>query len=323
MEIAIEKNSKYGLVVSSRVIAKELRKQHKNVLADLDKIFENNRAEISALFIETKYKALNGKMNKEYLLTKDGFTLYMFNIQGYQEFKMAYIRKFNEMEKALEQKKLPLTRNFKESKFYDFRKTYKNEPVMLVTDLVKIANVSDNFIHWLLKDGKKVLKGTNLIKFKKENNNMFGGCKALTIIDYNEAIKVLKKTNTYDEKKKEIEEYFLIKKTEVIENKKLSLEEMVIVLKANEQLENSYQRHYISEQVIKSIMGENIFSTFMNEEEIHIEHNDIGEVKGCYAEVLGSKNFILNNDLTEKEAKDTIYQLLKFIGKETVHIITK
>ena len=64
MNILIEENTKYGLVVSSRVIAKELDKQHKNVLADLDKIFKKNRAEISALFIKTKYKALNGKSFK-------------------------------------------------------------------------------------------------------------------------------------------------------------------------------------------------------------------------------------------------------------------
>ena len=33
----------------------------------------------------------------------------MFNIQGYNEFKMAYINKFNEMEKALSVKQLPKT----------------------------------------------------------------------------------------------------------------------------------------------------------------------------------------------------------------------
>lgn len=38
---------------------------------------------------------------KEYLLTKDGFTMYMFNIQGYNDFKLAYINKFNEMAEKL------------------------------------------------------------------------------------------------------------------------------------------------------------------------------------------------------------------------------
>ena len=46
---------------------------------------------------------------KEYLLTKDGFMLYMFNIQGFNDFKMAYINEFNRMENELNQFKLPKT----------------------------------------------------------------------------------------------------------------------------------------------------------------------------------------------------------------------
>lgn len=113
MEITIQENSQYGLVVSSRIIAKELEKRHAHVIRDIENIFnsqnpnlgstQNSTADISALFIKSEYKASNGKRNKEYLLTKDGFTLYMFNIQGYQDFKMAYIQKFNEMEKIISQ----------------------------------------------------------------------------------------------------------------------------------------------------------------------------------------------------------------------------
>lgn len=43
----------------------------------------------------------NKQEYKQYKLTKDGFTLYMFNVQGFVDFKMAYIQKFNEMERAL------------------------------------------------------------------------------------------------------------------------------------------------------------------------------------------------------------------------------
>lgn len=98
MNVLIEQNSQYGLVVSSRVVAKELGKQHKNVLRDIEQILSSSN--LSQLIFESSYKAKTGTY-KEYLLTKDGFTLYMFNIQGYQDFKMAYIQKFNEMEKEL------------------------------------------------------------------------------------------------------------------------------------------------------------------------------------------------------------------------------
>ena len=92
------------LVISSRIIANELGKKHKQVIESIEKIMKEGSAEISAtpLFIENFYiHEQNKQKYKEYLLTKDGFILYMFNIQGYNEFKLKYINKFNEMENAI------------------------------------------------------------------------------------------------------------------------------------------------------------------------------------------------------------------------------
>ena len=100
MEITIQENCKYGLVVSSRVIAKELGKEHSKVLRTLDEILE--KPNMASLIIPSFYRTQGQKREyKEYLLTKDGFTLYMFNIQGYQDFKLAYINRFEEMEKLI------------------------------------------------------------------------------------------------------------------------------------------------------------------------------------------------------------------------------
>lgn len=100
-EIQIENNSELGAVVSSRVIAQELGKAHKNVIRGLEKILTGSN--VSSLIVPSEYKDSKGESRKEYLLTKDGFTLYMFNIQGHNNFKMAYINKFNEMENQLKQ----------------------------------------------------------------------------------------------------------------------------------------------------------------------------------------------------------------------------
>ncbi len=116
MNIVIQ-DSKHGLVVSSRVIAEQLGKLHKNVIRDLEQISESSN--LSSLIIPSTYKVEGQKREyKEYLLTKDGFTLYMFNIQGYQDFKLAYINRFNEMERELK-KKEQLTISFN---FDDFEK---------------------------------------------------------------------------------------------------------------------------------------------------------------------------------------------------------
>lgn len=93
-------------VVSSRDIAQELNKRHDSVLRDIDNVLEDKKVASTNLWrpqiISSTYiHPQNGQEYREYLLTKDGFILYMFNIQGHNDFKMAYINKFNEMEQAL------------------------------------------------------------------------------------------------------------------------------------------------------------------------------------------------------------------------------
>ena len=113
--VKVERNENYGLVVSSRVIAKGMGKRHTHVLEGIDKIIENQSAEISAdsistdlrrLIFTSNYKDGKNRNYREYLLTKDGFILYMFNIQGYNKFKLAYINEFNRMERLLNQQRL-------------------------------------------------------------------------------------------------------------------------------------------------------------------------------------------------------------------------
>ncbi|PTI48415.1 phage regulatory protein/antirepressor Ant [Staphylococcus succinus] len=102
--IKIEKNSELGPVVSSRTVAEGLEKQHQHVKRDLEKILMSPN--VDTLIIQSQYKDSRGRKQNEYLLTKDGFTLYMFNIQGHNDFKLAYINKFNEMENQI-QNRLP------------------------------------------------------------------------------------------------------------------------------------------------------------------------------------------------------------------------
>ena len=59
-------------VVSSRVVAQDVAKQHKHVLEAIYNLTaELSTAEKSALFVESQYKASNGKMNREYHSKKE------------------------------------------------------------------------------------------------------------------------------------------------------------------------------------------------------------------------------------------------------------
>ena len=106
--VKIEKYNENGYVVSSRVIANELGKRHSDVKESIENIIKNQSTEISAdlkkVIFANIYKDSRNRTYKEYLLTKDGFILYMFNIQGHIDFKMAYINEFNRMEKELQDK---------------------------------------------------------------------------------------------------------------------------------------------------------------------------------------------------------------------------
>ena len=199
--VKLEKHNN-SYVVSSRVIASQLEKRHSDVLESIDNINQNSTTEISALFIKSEYKAINGKKNKEYLLTKDGFTLYMFNIQGYLDFKMTYINEFNRMEQALkEQKKLP----FSEIK----PTTWKGVPVIEIQDLAKLTNITDATIHWYSRNEKINLRSENLQEYKKENSDKnYTNISAISVLYKEMVISLCKRYGVYEKYKDFIENYF-------------------------------------------------------------------------------------------------------------------
>ncbi|MDE5978206.1 MAG: Rha family transcriptional regulator [Turicibacter sp.] len=93
-------------VVSSRVVAKDFGKRHDHVLRDINNIIESDTTQNwGLLFIESEYKASNGKMNKEYLLTRDGFSLLVMGFTGKEalRWKLQYIEAFNKMEEMIKQ----------------------------------------------------------------------------------------------------------------------------------------------------------------------------------------------------------------------------
>lgn len=93
------------VVVSSRQVAERFGKEHKDVLENIRNIM---RAENSAFkfFSETTYKVNgNNRHYPEYLMNRDGFTLLAMGFTGKEalQWKLKYIKAFNEMEAKLKQ----------------------------------------------------------------------------------------------------------------------------------------------------------------------------------------------------------------------------
>lgn len=132
-EVQIENKEEFGLVVSSRVVAEQIGKRHGDVINQIRRILTDDN--VRSLIIDNEYRDKKGELRTEYLLTKDGFTLYMFNIQGHQDFKMNYINKFNEMEDHIKNQTLKLPTTYKEALLELVAKEEENERLRLETEI--------------------------------------------------------------------------------------------------------------------------------------------------------------------------------------------
>jgi Rha family phage regulatory protein len=97
-------NKEEVTVVTSLDVAETFSKNHFDVMESIRTIESNvSTMEFSMLFNLASYKASNGKSNPMYYMTRDGFTLLAMGYTGEKAltFKLAYIRQFNAMEKAL------------------------------------------------------------------------------------------------------------------------------------------------------------------------------------------------------------------------------
>lgn len=103
--IVLENTEEEVVYVHSRDIAENFEKQHKNILQSIERLKKNEHlAENSAqYFIDSEYKDSSGKVNKEYLITRDGFSLLVMGFTGQKafEWKLKYIEAFNRLEQMI------------------------------------------------------------------------------------------------------------------------------------------------------------------------------------------------------------------------------
>lgn len=90
------------MFVSSREIAENFGKEHRNVTRGIEALKEDV-LNFEQMFIESTYKDAYGRDQKEYLCTRDGFVLAVMGFTGKRalEWKLKYIEAFNKMEEAL------------------------------------------------------------------------------------------------------------------------------------------------------------------------------------------------------------------------------
>lgn len=92
-------------VASSRQIAENFEKNHRDVLRAVDNLKEDVR-NFAQMFFESTEPDSYGREQRTYLMNRDGFILLVMGFTGKAalEWKLKYIQAFNEMEKKLAQR---------------------------------------------------------------------------------------------------------------------------------------------------------------------------------------------------------------------------
>lgn len=160
------------LVVTSRQIAKDFVKEHPDVTKAIENLIGGigkTSDTYNHLFIETEYQnEQNKQWYKEYLLTRDGFSLLVMGFTGEKalQWKLKYIEAFNNMEQVLKgQAKQLSTEEILELQ-YKYTKEVKKEVKELKDDFydfkdnAPLFNVECKELQALVKKvGTKVLGG--------------------------------------------------------------------------------------------------------------------------------------------------------------------
>ncbi len=174
MELGLfEKKEK--VLVSSRVIAQNFEKDHKEIIYSIEgredstgkiknnslmkQLSESGISHLEKYFIKSSYTS-RGKEYTEYLLTRDGFTLLVMGFTGKKalEWKLKYIEAFNKMEAFIREKQSTEwlqtrkngklvrrneTDNLAKLAIYAINqgsKTYKNNPKLIYKHYSTLAN---------------------------------------------------------------------------------------------------------------------------------------------------------------------------------------
>lgn len=163
------------LLVSSREIATNFEKQHKHVIEKI----ENTRAENSAIqemFIESTYRASNGKTNKEFLITRDGFSLLVMGFTGSKamNWKLRYIEAFNKMEQQLKNPFSNMSKELQAILLVDKRQQELDNRITTIEDKMTVNyELAENLRSAINCRAVELLGGKDAEAYKKLNKKLY------------------------------------------------------------------------------------------------------------------------------------------------------
>lgn len=146
------------LVTTSRNVAEVFEKNHADILRDIRTLLDRCSDDFGlSNFAESSYTNAQNKTQPEYLITKDGLVMLIMGYTGESamKFKEAYIKRFNEMEKQLKEKKQEPALTV----------MTLDQKVSLAKIILECAGITGNQLALALDKGVRTDTGTSLISW--------------------------------------------------------------------------------------------------------------------------------------------------------------
>lgn len=162
-------------VVTSRQITDDFGKEHSKVIRSIETIIESNSSQNwLQYFIPSEYKDNSGKSNKEYLLTRNGFSLLVMGFTGAKalQWKLKYIEAFNKMEQVLKEQQ---TKIISLAKQQEIEARLKNAKVREANLYLKIADKVEipKYKQIMYSKATEVLSGEQLLPLPTTERKSF------------------------------------------------------------------------------------------------------------------------------------------------------
>ena len=202
------------VVTTSRQVAENFRKQHKHVLASIQKLtsaqFSADVSKINEMFFEATEPDTYGRKQKIYYMNRDGFSLLVMGFTGRKaiEWKVKYIQAFNQMEQALKERQssvpVPVLK----------RVTWHGNIVMTAIQLQQLTGFNRATMRARAKaEGLRYFLLMDVdAKLFREENKLTDKVGRRIIYPQGSVIMLLKLLGLYQKLKEHIEEYFRIGK---------------------------------------------------------------------------------------------------------------
>ena len=173
-DVVVTRNNDGELVVTSRQVAEDFGKQHQHVTQAIENLISENSL-LKSMMMESEYTTERGRKDKEYLLTRDGFSLLVMGFTGSRalEWKLKYIEAFNKMEQAIKNPYGHLSKEVQAIFALDHKQQQLEVEVKELKDGMPLFNVECKELQALVrKKGIEVLGGKGSQAYK--NNSLRG-----------------------------------------------------------------------------------------------------------------------------------------------------